>query len=136
MMIRSTLLTLAISLLGAGAASADVAKTTNTGGGGGGGGGGFHCTNGVGVGCIGSIAVLPINVNVKDVRVLDDNELTVLSDDLNSLSILDGDILDYNTILNDVQLDVLTDFLTKFSIPVDYNKIDVCTVVLGIQLCK
>jgi hypothetical protein len=134
MSIRSTLLTLAIGLIGAGTAAADAPKTTNTGGGGG--GGGFHCTNGVGVGCIGSIATLPITVNIKDVRVLNDNELTVLSDDLNSLSILDGDILDYNTILNDVELDVLTDFLDKFNINVAKNKIDVCTAVLGIQLCK
>jgi len=132
MSIRSTLLTLAIGFIGAGTAAADAPKTTNTGGG----GGGFHCTNGVGVGCIGSIATLPVTVNIKDVRALDDNELSVLSDDLNSLSILDGDILDYNTILNDVELDVLTDFLDKFNINVTKNKIDVCTAVLGIQLCK
>ena len=130
MSIRSTLLTLAIGLVGAGTAAADAPKTTNTGG------GGFHCTNGVGVGCIGTIALLPITVNIKDVRALNANELTVLSDDLNSLSILDGDILDYNTILNDVELDVLTDFLDKFNINVTKNKIDVCTLVLGIQLCK
>ena len=131
MSIRSTLLTLAIGFVTAGTAAADAPKTTNTGG-----GGGFVCTNGVGVGCIGSIAVLPITVNIKDVRVLNDNELTVLSDDLNNLSILDGDILDYNTILNDVEVDVLTDFLDKFNINVTKNKIDVCTLVLGIQLCK
>ncbi|MEO7734172.1 MAG: hypothetical protein ABIY55_24630 [Kofleriaceae bacterium] len=132
MSIRSTLLTLAIGLVGAGTAAADAPKTTNTGGG----GGGFHCTNGVGVGCIGTIALLPVTVNIKDVRVLDDNELTVLSDDLNNLSILDGDILDYNTILNDVEVDTLADFLDKFDINVTKNKIDVCTAVLGIQLCK
>jgi hypothetical protein len=130
MSIRSTLLTLAIGLVGGGTAAADVPKTTNTGG------GVFHCTNGVGVGCIGSISVLPITVNIKDVRALNGNELTVLSDDLNNLSILDGDILDYNTILNDVELDVLTDFLNKFNINVTKNDIDVCTAVLGIQLCK
>ena len=132
MSIRSALFTLAMGLIGAGTAAADAPRTTNTGGG----GGGFHCTNGVGVGCIGSIATLPITVNIKDVRVLNDNELSVLSDDLNSLSILDGDILDYNTILNDVEVDVLTDFLDKFNINVAKNKIDVCTAVLGIQLCK
>ena len=132
MSIRSALFTLAIGLIGAGTAAADAPKTTHTGGG----GGGFTCTNGVGVGCIGSIATLPITVNIKDVRVLNDNELSVLSDDLNSLSILDGEILDYNTILNDVELDVLTDFLDKFNINVTKNKIDVCTAVLGIQLCK
>jgi hypothetical protein len=130
MSIRSTLLTLAIGLVGAGTAAADMSKTTNTGG------NDFVCTNGVGVGCIGSISVLPITVNVKDVRVLEDNELDVLSDDLNNLSILDGNILDHNKILNDVELDVLTDFLNKFNINVTKNDIDVCTVVLGLQLCK
>jgi len=131
MMIRNMMLGLAVSLAGLATAAADPNATTNTGG-----GGGFHCTNGVGVGCIGSIAVLPITVNIKDVRALNNNELTVLSDDLNSLSILDGDILDYNKILNDVEVDVLTDFLDKFGISVDKNDIDVCTSVLGLQLCK
>jgi hypothetical protein len=132
MSIRSTLLTLAVGLAGIGTAAADAPKTTNTGGG----GGGFVCTNGVGVGCIGSIAVLPITVNIYDVRALNDNELTVLSDDLNHLSILDGNILDYNTILNDVEADVLTGFLNYFNINVSKNDIDVCTLVLGLQLCK
>jgi hypothetical protein len=132
MSIRSTLLaTLAVGFIGLGTAAADAPKTTNTGG-----GGGFHCTNGVGVGCIGTIAVLPITVNVKDVRVLNDNELTVLSDDLNNLSILDGNILDHNKILNDVELDVLTDFLNKFNINVDKNDVDVCTIIGILQLCK
>jgi len=129
MSIRSIFLGLAISLVGVTSASANPGATTNT-------GGGFTCTNGVGVGCIGSIAVLPINVNIKDVRVLDGNELTVLSNDLNYLSVLDGNILDYNTILNDVEANVLTDFLDKFDIDVTHNDIDVCTAVLGIQLCK
>ena len=130
MSIRSTMLMLAIGCVGLGTAAADP-QTTQTSS-----GGGFHCTNGVGVGCIGSIAVLPITVNIKDVRALNNNELEVLSDDLNSLSILDGNILDHNKILNDVELDVLTDFLDKFNISVDRNDIDVCTVVLGLQLCK
>jgi len=130
MMIRSMLLGLALSLVGAASASANPGATTNTGG------GGFTCTNGVGVGCIGSISVLPITVNVYDVRALNGNELTVLSNDLNDVSILDGNILDHNKILNDVELNVLTDFLDKFDIDVTHNDIDVCTVVLGIQLCK
>jgi len=130
MSIRSIMLGLAISLVGVTSASADSGATTNTGG------GGFTCTNGVGVGCIGSISVLPITVNVKDVRALDNNELTVLSDDLNDISILDGDILDYNTILNDVEVGVLSDFLNYFNINVTKNNINVCTLVLGLQLCK
>jgi len=101
--------------------------------------GGFTCSNKgsiQGVGCVGSISVLPINVDVKNVGVLDNNKLTVLSDDLNHVSILDGNILDNNKILNDVEVTVLQDFLNKFLINVTKNDIDVCTVVLGVQLCK
>ncbi|MBC7975064.1 MAG: hypothetical protein H7138_08770 [Myxococcales bacterium] len=122
---------LAVGTAGLATAAADpVEKTTNTEG------GGFQCTNGVGVGCVGTIALLPITVNVKDVRALNANELTILSDDLNSLAILDGGILNHNTILEDVELDVLTDFLNKFDIDVTKNDINVCTAVLGIQLCR
>jgi len=88
------------------------------------------------VSCVGQIAVLPINVDIKDVRALDNNELSVLSNDLDAVSILDGDILDKNTILNDVELNVLRDFLDKFNIDVTKNTIDACTAVLGISLCK
>ena len=131
MSIRSTLLTLAIGLVGiGGTAAADGAQTNHNGG------SGFQCHNGVGVGCIGSIATLPITVNIKDVRVLNDNELTVLSDDLDNVSILDGNILDYNTILNDVEVSVLDDFLNKFGISVDKNDIDVCAIVGILQFCK
>jgi len=101
--------------------------------------GGFQCTNKLSiqvVSCVGQVAVLPINVDIKDIRVLDDNELTVLSNDLNAVSILDGDILDKNTILNDLEVNVLKDFLDKFNIDVTKNDIDVCTGVLGILLCK
>ena len=139
MSIRSFLLTAAIGFVGFGTASAAPVATPHggEGGGGGGGGGGFVCQNGdVGVGCIGSIAVLPINVNISNIGVLDDSDLKVLSDDLDGLSILDGGILNNNTILNDVYATVLNDFLTKFSIPVDAKDINVCTSVLGISLCK
>jgi len=93
--------------------------------------------NAVSVVCVGSIALLPIiNVNVEDVRALNNNELNVLSNDLNHLSILDGGVLDHNKILNDVELTVLDDFLNKFIINVTDNDINVCTTVLGILLCK
>ncbi len=71
MSIRSLMLMLAVGTAGLATAAADpVEKTTNT-------GGGFQCTNGVGVGCVGTIALLPITVNVKDVRALNANELTM-----------------------------------------------------------
>lgn len=102
-------------------------------------GGGFQCQNKAAiqvVACLGSVSVLPINVNIKDVRVLNNNELNILSNDLNHVSILDGNILDNNKILNDVEVTTLTDFLNKFNVDVTKNDIDVCTTVLGVLLCK
>jgi hypothetical protein len=133
MKIQSMMLMFAVGLAGMGAAAADPAggATTHNGG-----GGGFVCTNGVGVGCIGSIATLPIVINIKDVSVLDGNQLTILSDDLNELSVLDGSILNHNQILDDVYATVLSDFLNKFGINVSGNDVGVCTNVLGVQLCK
>lgn len=131
-MFRSMMLGLAVACLGAGTAAADHGAATNN-------GGGFNCLNKAsiaGVECVGSISVLPINVDIKDVGVLDGNKLSVLNDDLNKVSILDGNILDYNTILNDVEVTVLQDFLDKFVIDVTKNDIDVCTSVLGALLCK
>jgi hypothetical protein len=136
MKIQSMMLTFAVTVAGMAAAAADPAggATKNTGGGGG--GGGFVCTNGVGVGCIGSIATLPITINVGNVSALNGNYLTILSDDLNDLSILDGNILDHNQILDDVYATVLSDFLDKFGINVSGNDVGICTNVLGLQLCK
>ena len=102
-------------------------------------GGGFDCKNKLTiqvVQCVGSISVLPITVDVKDVRALNDNELTILSNDLNHVSILDGGILNNDKILNDVEVSVLEDFLNKFDIDVTKNDINVCTTVLGVLLCK
>src|SRR4051812_24658917 len=67
-------------------------------------GGGFSCFNKLDiqvVSCIGSISVLPISVDVKNVSALNDNQLSVLSGDLNKVSILDGGILNNDKILND-----------------------------------
>jgi hypothetical protein len=97
--------------------------------------GGFECVNGISVVCTGDILV-PIDVNIKDVRVLTDNELTVLSDDLNKVAILDGGILNHDKILNDVEATVLQDFLNKFDIDVTRNDVDVCATVLGALICK
>ena len=102
-------------------------------------GGGFQCSNKnsiQGVGCVGSIAVLPINVDISNVGVLDNSKLDVLSGDLNNLSIKDINILDNNKILNDVYATVLNDFLNKFLINVSGNDVNVCTTILGGLLCK
>jgi len=97
--------------------------------------GGFDCVNGISVVCTGDILV-PIDIDIKNVPVLSNNQLTVLSNDLNHLSILDGGVLNHNKILNDVELTVLQDFLNKFNIDVTKNDIDVCATVLGVLLCK
>jgi hypothetical protein len=136
MSIRSMMFAFAVGaagLLGAAGSSHATGATTNTGG------GGFTCVNKLSISaveCIGSISVLPISIDIKDVRVLDDNELTVLSDDLNKVSILDGGILNNDKILNDAEVTVLQDFLNKFNIDVTKNDVDVCTTVLGAVLCK
>jgi len=139
MLIRSLLLTLAVGCAVDGATpdqagtNEDLATTSQDNL------GGFQCANKLDiqvVQCVGSIAVLPININVKDVGVLNDHELNVLSDDLNNLSIKDISILDHAKILDDVEVTVLQDFLNKFLVNVSKNNIDVCTALLGIQLCK
>lgn|SRR5688572_2999939 len=133
MSIRSTMLMLAFGCLTAGVAAAEPQGTAQPAA-----GPNFQCANvtSVQVACLGNVAVLPIEINVKDVRILDDSELSILSDDLNKLSILNGDILDKNTILNNLEVGVLTDFLDKFDVDVTRNDVDVCTTVLGILLCK
>ncbi|HEY0480325.1 MAG TPA: hypothetical protein VGD37_22555 [Kofleriaceae bacterium] len=138
MSIRSILLAATVGILGAAGcvASSDAADETAASQAN---GGGFTCLNKasiVVVECIGSISVLPINVDIKNVGVLNNNDLTVLSDDLNKVSILDGGILNNDKILNDVEVSVLEDFLNKFLINVTKNDIDVCTAVLGVSLCK
>lgn len=131
-MFRSMMLGLAVACFGVGTAAADQGATTNS-------GGGFQCLNKasiVGVECLGGISILPISVDIKNVGVLDDSDLTVLSNDLNHLSVLDGGILDHDKILNDVEVTVLKDFLDKFAIDVTRNDVDVCTTVLGALFCK
>ena len=101
--------------------------------------GGFDCHNKSvisGVECIGVIAIFPIDIDVKNVGVLSNNDLDVLNGSLNYLSVLDGGILNHNTILNDAEVTVLDDFLNKFDIDVTKNDINVCTTVLGVLLCK
>lgn len=103
-------------------------------------GGFFDCQNNgsVSVICTGDISFLNgLTVNID--KTLDGNQLNVLSDDLNNLKITDINILDYNKILNDVEVVALNDFLTKFNVlNLTKNDIDVCAVVniLGLQICK
>ena len=140
-MFRSTMIVCALGALGAvgcvatSDAADESAVAQNTGGG----GGLFDCQNNgsVSVVCTGDISILNgLTVNID--KTLDGNQLNVLSGDLNNLKITDINVLDYNKILDDVEVVALNDFLTKFSIPVTKNDIDVCAVVniLGLQICK
>jgi hypothetical protein len=117
----------AVGCVGASDAADESAVAQNTGG------GLFDCQNKAsisGVQCVGDISILNgLTVNVKNVGVLDGNKISVLDNDLNNLKVLDGNILDQNKILNDVQTTVLNDFLNKFNINVTKNDIDVCTLV-------
>lgn len=134
-MFRSMMLVCAIGTLGAvgcvGASDAadEGAVEQNTGGG----GALFDCKNVASISvvqCVGTLAnVNVLNINVKDVSVLDNSQLNVLSGDLNNLKITDINILNGNKILNDVELTVLNDFLNKFNIDVTKNDIDVCALV-------
>ena len=106
------------------------------------GGGGFNCSNKAsisGVQCVvASLGVNLLNIDVKNVGVLDDSKLNILSNDLNDLDIDVGDIniLNGNSILSDLVDVTKNDFLNKFNIIVAKN--DVCAVVsvLGLGLCK
>jgi hypothetical protein len=86
--------------------------------------------------CQGSISAFPITVTVDYLYILSDNDLNILDGDLNDLAILDGDILDYNEILDDLEVTVLVDFLDKFHVTVTKNDIAACTVAAGVQVCK
>lgn len=95
--------------------------------------GGFQCQNRLDlqvVSCVGSIAILPVTVNIANAGVLDDSELNVLSDDLDNLSLKDINILDGNKILDDVQLTVLQDFLDKIGVDITKNDIGACVSLL------
>jgi hypothetical protein len=99
----------------------------------------FHCLNHTSihvVTCSGSISLFPITITINSLRILSDNELTILSNDLNDVSILDDGILNHDKILDDVEAAVLTDFLDKFLVTVTGNDVDVCTLVGGLQVCR
>lgn len=99
----------------------------------------FHCLNHTSihvVTCSGSISLFPITITIDSLRVLSDNELSLLNDDLNDVSVLDGSILDGNQILDDVEARVADAFLEQFHVVVTTAEIAVCTVVAGTQSCR
>jgi hypothetical protein len=135
-MIRSMMLVCALGAVGAVGcvASSDAADedsvAQNTGSGG---GALFDCKNVASISvvqCVGTLAnVNALNINVKDVNVLSNDQIKVLDDDLNNLKITDINILNGNNVLNIVKSTVLSDFLNKFNIDVTKNDIDVCALV-------
>lgn len=88
------------------------------------------------VSCQGSISLFPITVTIDHLHILSGNDLTILSDDLNDVANADGSELDHGKILDDVEDEVLDDFLNRFDIEVTTNDILVCTAVLGIPICQ
>ena len=99
----------------------------------------FHCLNHTSihvVTCSGSISLFPITITIDSLRVLSDNELNILDDALNDVSVLDGSIVDDNQVLNDVEARVADTFLDEFHLVVTTAEIAVCTVVAGNQTCE
>jgi len=138
MSIRSTILALALGCLAAGCFGEDSSvddPTTGT-------EESFssskwQCKNVIAlVSCVGIIANVPVTIDIKNTRVLNNNEINVLTVDLNKLSVADQNEVNINKILNDVEVTVLNDFLNKFKIIVTATDINVCTTVLGALLCK
>lgn len=134
-MIRSMMLVCALGAVSAVGcvASSDAADENAVAQATGGGGALFDCKNVASISvvqCVGTLLnVNLLNINVKDVSVLSDDQIKVLDDDLNNLKITDINILNGNNVLNIVKSTVLSDFLNKFDIDVTKNDIDVCALV-------
>lgn len=99
----------------------------------------FHCLNSTSihvVTCTGSISLFPITITVDNVRILSDNEINILDDDLDDLTVIDGDIVDHNPVLDDIESVVLDDFLNRFGIVLSRAAILVCTTEAGTAICK
>jgi hypothetical protein len=134
-MIRSMMLVCALGAFGAvgcvatGDAAEEAAVAQNTGSS----GALFDCKNVASISvvqCVGTLAnVNALNINVKDVSILSNDQIKVLDDDLNNLKITDINILNGNNVLSIVKSTVLSDFLNKFNIDVTKNDIDVCALV-------
>lgn len=99
----------------------------------------FHCLNDTSVHvvvCHGSISLFPITVTVDDLSVLSDNQISILSDELDDVALLDDGLGNAGEILDDVETRVLADFVDRFAVPVTRDAIAACTVVLGAPLCQ
>lgn len=98
----------------------------------------FHCLNHTSihvVTCNGTISLFPITITIEDISILSDNQLTILSNDLDDLSILDDGILDRDKILDDVEARVIRDLADVFGILLTASEISVCTEIPGGHAC-
>jgi hypothetical protein len=132
-MFPTMLLLCAVSCVDAGdaakatAATVDQASSTS-----------FHCLNHTSihvVTCEGSVSLFPITITIENLRVLSDNEISLLGDDLNDLAILDGNVVDHDQILGDLETGVLDDLANQLAITATSNDIAVCTIVAGVPSC-
>jgi hypothetical protein len=99
---------------------------------------GFHCLNHTSVHvvtCEGSISLFPITITIENLRILSDNDISILSDDLNDIAILDGGLVDHDEILGDLETGVLEDLANQLAITVTRNDIAVCTIVASVPIC-
>lgn len=106
-------------------------------------GGTFTCDNGVSVVCTGDISILNgITVNVSktldnnNVDVLGGGDVSVLENDLNNLKITDVNVLDGNSILDDVKAVVLNDLANKLHLDVSKIIVSVCAPIGILNVCK
>jgi len=133
MWIRSMILMCAVGCVGVGAEddpAANVAQDSTI---------PFHCLNHTSIHvvvCSGSISLFPITITIDELSILSDNQIDILSDDLNDLAILDGDVGDANRILDDVESRLLSHFINKLHLTLTRDDITVCTVLAGAALCK
>lgn len=126
MLTRSMMAALAVGFLAAGCVTEEQAKEEMTETAEAYTSGSWECKNLVGAVTCNHI-FLPITVDIKNVDVLSDNELSVLEGSLNNLNILN--ILNHSKILNDVEATVLKDFLNFGEINITKNNVLVCVVV-------
>lgn len=100
---------------------------------------GFTCLNALAphvVSCQGTISIFPLTATVTHVRVLSDIELDVLAGDLDHLTVIDSNILDGSTLLDDAGVTVLDAYLHELDIELTREDITVCIAVSGTQVCK
>lgn len=126
MLTRSMLLALAVGSLAVGCVTEEQAQEEMTGTAEGYTSGSWECNNLVAAVTCNHI-FLPITVDIKNVDVLSDNELSVLEKSLNDLSILN--LFNHSKILNDVEVTVLKNFLNFGDIDITKNDINVCVVL-------